>query len=119
MANSPTIKALGIGTVLQVVMVLLGNFVPSLQAAGLFPIAGTAIGVLTGWLAGRGMPTAGTGARASSGAVAGAGAGILGSLISTALGDVPMNNVMIAGGSTLVAGGLGGILTQFFGKKSV
>jgi hypothetical protein len=29
-----------------------------------------------------------------------------------------MNNVMIAGGSTLVAGGLGGILTQFFGKKS-
>jgi len=100
------------------VMVLLGNFVPSLQAAGLFPIAGTAIGVLTGWLAGRGMPAASTGVRASSGAVAGAGAGILGSLVSTALGDVPMNNVMIAGGSTLVAGGIGGILTRFFARKS-
>ena len=117
MANSPTIKALGIGTVLQVVMVLCGNFFPSLQAMGLFPVAGTAIGVLTGWVAGRGMTTAGMGARASAGAVAGAGAGILGSLISTALGDVPMNNVMIAGGSTLVAGGLGAVLTQFFGKK--
>jgi hypothetical protein len=118
MANNPTVKALGIGTVLQVAMVLLGHFVPSLQAAGLFPVGGTAIGLLTGALAGRAMPAASAAGRATGGAFAGAGAGILGSLVSTALGDVPMNNAVIAGGSTLVAGGLGGILTRFFGQKT-
>lgn len=118
MVNNPTVKALGIGTVLQVLMVLLGNFMPSLQAMGLFPVGGTLIGVVTGWLAGNGMPGAAMGARAGSGAIAGAGAGLLGSLVSTALGDVPMNNAIVAGGSTLVAGGLGAVLTQFFGKKS-
>lgn len=118
MAANPTVRALGLGTAMQVAMVLLGNFMPSLQAMGLFPVAGTLIGIITGWLAGKGIPAAALGSRATSGAIAGAGAGILGSLVSTALGDVPMNNAIIAGGSTLVAGAIGGALTRLIGKPS-
>jgi len=92
MGKNPLVKAFGAGTVLQVLMVLVGHFAPGLQTS-LFPIGGTAIGLITGWLAGKGLPGA-------------------------ALGDVPMNNAGIAGGSTLVAGALGGILTHFLGKKS-
>ncbi|MBM3771540.1 MAG: hypothetical protein FJW27_09720 [Acidimicrobiia bacterium] len=44
--------ALGTGTLLQIAMVVVGHFVPSLQQMGLFPIAGTLIGLFTGWLAG-------------------------------------------------------------------
>lgn len=117
MGNNPLVKALGAGTVLQVLMVLVGHFAPSLQT-GLFPIGGTAIGLITGWLAGKGLPGAALGKLAANGGIAGAGAGILGSLVSTGLGDVPMSNAGIAGGSTLVAGALGGILTHFLGKKS-
>jgi hypothetical protein len=117
MGNNPLVKALGAGTVLQVLMVIVGHFAPSLQAS-LFPVGGTAIGLITGWLAGKGLPGAALGKLAANGGIAGAGAGILGSLVSTALGDVPMSNAGIAGGSTLVAGALGGILTNFLGKKS-
>lgn len=43
---------------------------------------------------------------------------MLGSLVSTALGDAPLSNLGIAGGSTLVAGAIGGMLNQFLGKKT-
>ena len=55
---------------------------------------------------------------ATNGGMAGAVAGMLGSLVSTGLGDAPLSNIGIAGGSTLVAGAIGGILNQFLGKKA-
>ena len=72
---------------------------------GLFPIAGTLIGGVTGWLSSMG-------AAAGNGAVAGSVAGALGSLVSTALGDVPLANIAIAGGSTLVTGAIGALLNR-------
>jgi hypothetical protein len=42
--------------------------------------------------------------------VAGGVAGVLGSLVSTALGDVPFSNIAIAGVSTFVAGAIGAFL---------
>jgi hypothetical protein len=103
------LSAAGIGTVLQILMVVVGHFVPSFQELG-FPIVGTLIGGITGWLAGR--ATAGsTGARVGNGGVAGGVAGALGSLVSTALGDVPLGNIAIAGGSTLVTGAIGAALS--------
>jgi hypothetical protein len=118
MSNSPLGRAVGAGTVMQVAMVVIGHFVPSLQEAGLFPIGGTLIGLVTGWLAGRGSPP-GTNATtvARDGGIAGGVAGVLGSLVSTALGDVPLVNMTIAGGSTLVTGALGGLLARAMGKK--
>ena len=117
MNSNPMVKALGAGSILQIAMVVIGHFVPSLQAAGLFPIGGTLLGLVTGWLAGKGAPGVGLGKLATTGGLAGAGAGVLGSLVSTALGDVPLSNVGIAGLSTLVTGALGGVLTQFLAKK--
>ncbi len=110
-------KGLGAGTAMQILMVVIGHFGPSLQA-NLFPIGGTLIGLVTGWLAGKGLPGAALGKLAMNGGIAGAGAGMLGSLVSTALGDAPLSNLGIAGGSTLVAGAIGGMLNQFLGKKT-
>jgi hypothetical protein len=107
------LRAAGIGTALQVLMVVVGHFVPALQQMGLFPIAGTLIGGITGWLAGKATGGA-IGAKAGSGAVAGGVAGALGSLVSTALGDVPFANIAIAGGSTLVTGAIGAALSSWF-----
>lgn len=118
MGKSPLIRALGAGTVMQVVMVLIGEFMPGLREGGLYPVAGTLIGLVTGWLAGKGAPDAPLGTLAASGGIAGAGAGVLGSLISTALGHVPANNAVIAGGATLVSGAIGGALNRFLGKKT-
>ena len=107
------ITALGTGTALQVAMVVIGHLAPALQEMGLFPIAGTLIGGVTGWLASTG--TAGAmGAKVGSGALAGGVAGAIGSLVSTALGDVPLGNIAIAGGSTLVTGAIGAALAKAF-----
>jgi hypothetical protein len=105
--------ALAIGTLLQVLMVLIGHFVPAAQRAGLFPIAGTAIGALTGWLAATGAASAP--AAASRGGVAAGIAGTLGSALSAALGDVPAGTIGIAG-STLVAGALAALLRRGLGQ---
>jgi hypothetical protein len=94
------------GTALQAAMVVLGHFVPPIAAS--FPIIGTAIGALTGFLFARwgGRPT--RLGSATGGALAGGVAGMLGSVISLALGDVLFDTVGVATISTVVAGLLGG-----------
>jgi len=109
---SPVVKATSIGTLLQTAMVVVGHFAPALAEAGLFPIGGTLIGLVTGWLAGSGSARSSTGATAVTGGVAGGVAGVLGSLVSTALGDVPLSNVAIAGGSTFVTGAIGAVVRR-------
>jgi len=100
-------RAICIGTVLQALIVLIGHYSPAAQRAGLFPIAGTLLGGVTGWLTG----AADSGrAAALRGAAAGGLAGVIGCLISAALGDVPVSTVVVAGGSTLVAGALGALI---------
>ena len=111
--SNSLVTGLGAGTGLQILMVVVGHFVPSLQAMGLFPIAGTLIGGVTGWLAAKG-PGA-VGAAAGTGAVAGGVAGAIGSLVSTALGDVPLANIAIAGGATVVSGAIGAVLSRVLG----
>ncbi len=100
-------KGAGLGTVLQTLMVVVGHFMSPEQQGMLFPIAGTAIGVITGWLSAGGTRAMPLGSTAAQGAIAGGVAGVLGSLVSTALGDVPLGNMAIAGGSTFVAGAIG------------
>ena len=111
-------RAIGIGTVLQTVMVVAGHFMSPAQQGMLFPIVGTLIGLFTGWLAGAGQPGAPMGTAAGRGAIAGGVAGALGSLVSTALGDVPIGNIAIAGGSTLVTGAIGAVLGRALGKTT-
>lgn len=104
------VKATAIGTLLQTLMVVVGHYAPALAERGLFPVAGPVIGLVTGWLAAAGGTKASAGATALTGGVAGGVAGVLGSLVSTALGDVPFSNVAIAGGSTFVTGAIGAFL---------
>lgn len=108
---SSLVSALVSGAAMQILMVVVGHLVPSTQAMGLFPVAGTLIGLVTGWLAGRG-PKGALGQAAGRGAVAGGVAGAIGSLVSTALGDVPLSNIGIAGGSTLVMGAIGAAIRR-------
>jgi hypothetical protein len=109
--NSTLLKATGIGTLLQTAMVVIGHFIPALMEAGLFPVGGTLIGLVTGWMAGAGV-TAPAGSTALAGGAAAGVAGVLGSLVSTALGDVPLGNVAIAGVSTFVAGAIGAFVRR-------
>lgn len=98
-----------IGTVLQTVMVMIGHVLPSEHQAWWFPAVGTLLGGVTGWFSAGAGPT---GARAGRGAAAGGIAGVLGSLVSTALGDVPLMNAAIAGTATVVSGAIGAALRK-------
>jgi hypothetical protein len=110
------VRAIAIGTALQILMVVVGHVWPELQQLGLFPIGGTVIGVLTGLLAG----STGTIAHvATMGALAGGIAGVVGSLVSSALGDVPISNFVIAGASTVVAGAVGALIRRKVGNSAV
>ena len=110
--DNAILKATVAGTVLQTVMVVVGHFVPSLAEAGLFPIAGTLIGLVTGWMAGTAEPRATASMTALNGGLAGGVAGMLGSLVSTALGDVPFSNIAIAGASTFITGAIGAFVRR-------
>ena len=116
MGNNPLVRATGAGTALQILMVVVGHFMPSIQA-GLFPIGGTAIGAITGILASLWSKGASMGNQLGGGAVAGGLAGVLGTLVSVGLGDVPMSTVAVAGGSTVVAGAIGALIGRFMGGK--
>jgi len=112
---TPLMTGTGIGTALQVAMVVIGHFLPVDQQAWWFPAVGTLLGGVTGLLAAPGA--AGTGAAAGQGAVAGGIAGVLGSLVSTALGDVPVSNAVVAGGATVVSGAIGAALRAMRGAR--
>jgi len=117
MGSSNVAKATVIGTILQVLMVVCGHYVP--QIAACFPIVGTLIGGVTGWLATSTSPRLTTGAAAGSGLASGVIAGTLGTLVSVWLGDVPMSTVGIAAGSTAVLGAVGGLLGRMVASRKV
>jgi uncharacterized membrane protein YeaQ/YmgE (transglycosylase-associated protein family) len=109
------LSALTAGLALQIGMVVFGHCEPAAQQMGLFPVAGTIIGAITGWLAVYPGALVPAGAR---GAAVACVCGIVGSLVSTFLGDVPMSNLVVAGGATLVAGAIGGLIRSRFGRAS-
>mgnify|MGYP001210617946 FL=1 len=115
-AANPMMKSAIIGTVLQLIMVVVGHFVP--QVANLFPIAGTGIGGLAGILNGLWGAKAGMPAAAGGGAVAGGVGGAIGTLVSSLLGDVPMSTLAIGTGSTAAAGLVGGLIGKVLGGRS-
>ena len=105
-----------VGTILQVLMVVVGHLVPSLQDQGLFPIGGTAIGALVGFRFAKKTAGAPMGITLSGGAIAAGLGGLLGALVSHLLGDVPFNTLAIAGGSTAVAGLVAGFVGWLTGR---
>jgi len=120
MANSatsnPLLKATTISTVLQLLMVVGGHFMP--QLAQLFPVLGTGLGGVAGLLFGMMNKGATGSALAGGGAAAGGIGGLIGSVVSMAMGDVPGATVGIATASTAVAGAIGGFVGKLLGGKS-
>ena len=114
-ASNPMVKSAIVGIVLQVIMVVVGHYVPSV--ANLFPVAGTGIGGITGILNGLWSANAPHPAAAGGGAVAGGAGGLLGTLLSTVLGDVPTSTIAVGTGSTAVAGAIGALIGKLLGSK--
>ena len=98
MHQGALLKATITGTLLQSAMVIIGHFTPAIAAS--YPIVGTAIGAVTGFLFSRwgGRPT--RMASASGGALAGGVAGMLGTIISAALASDCSRRSLKAAGSS-------------------
>jgi hypothetical protein len=111
------IRSTAVGTALQLTMILIGHLSPGLLQGNFFPIVGTALGGVTGFLYGRWAQGGGMGQNAAAGAIAGGIAGVLGAAVSAALGDVPLATIGIAGASTVVTGAIGGVLGKVMGQK--
>lgn len=99
-------RAIVVGTVLQVAMVLAGHWVAAIAA--LFAILGVAISLLAGWLAAAWGGQHGRRA-AMDGLIAGGACAFPGILLSYALGDVTAVIIAFGTGSSAVAGALGGV----------
>src|SRR5690606_35077827 len=80
------LRAVVVGTLLQLAMVVSGHWVAAIAA--LFAVLGMAISLLAGWLAAAWASVRG-GRAARDGAIAGGSCALLGILVSWALGDVP------------------------------
>ena len=113
---SPTMKAAVRGVVMQALMVLLGNLVPSVgQTPNFYAIAGTVLAALTGALVPRLSPGMTAGQAATGGAIAGGASSIVGGLLAVFSGQWPdfqavqLLYPLISGG---LAGGVGGLLVR-------
>lgn len=115
-ASNATMKAAIVSVVLQVIMVVVGHYVP--QVANLFPVAGTGIGGIAGLLNGIWSANASQPQAAGGGAVAGGTGGLLGTILSRVLGDVPTSTIAVGTGSTVVAGVIGSLIGKFLGSRS-
>ena len=110
-------RATALASVLQAAMVLLGLAFPALQQGNLYPIGGTLLAVLAGflfglWIPGTPLPTALVG-----GAFAGGISSLLGMVIAAFTGQAspsPVVAVLIGTVTGLVAGSVGGFLGTLF-----
>lgn len=98
-----------IGSVMQVIMVLIGHWVAAI--ASIFTILGTLISLAVGVLFARDVRPGYAGA-AVGGALVGGIAAFVGVAVSFAIGDVARNIIAVATLSGLVAGVLGGLIGQ-------
>lgn len=100
-------RAVIVGTLLQLAMVLAGHWVPAIAA--LFAPLGMAISFVAGWLVALWESVRGRFA-ATRGALAGGICALLGILVSFALGDVEGLILLLGTLSSTVTGALGGLV---------
>lgn len=110
-------RATALGAVLQAAMVLLGLAFPALQQGNVYPIVGTLLAVLAGflfalWIPGTPLPTALVG-----GALSGGISSLLGALVAALTGQAspaPVVTVLIGTVTGIVAGSVGGFFGTLF-----
>ena len=111
MQTMPFFVALAVGTALQIVMVVGGHYVKSIQ--NFYMWGGLAFSLLVGVI----YTAVGSGAWAlvlAGGAIAGALAGFIGIFISYLFGDVPAKLMLFGTLGSLGAGALGAILGRLW-----
>ena len=109
--------ATALATVLQLAMVLVGLSVASLREANLFPIAGTLIAVLAGFLFSRRLPGLPLSPALVGGALAGAICSLLGAVVAALTrlaGPSVLVILLIASLTGAVAGAVGGFFGTLF-----
>lgn len=114
-SGSPLLRPVLVSTGLQLAMVIAGHYSPAI--AQLFPIAGTGIGGIAGVLAALGGRQ-GTGTAAQNGAIAGGVGGLVGTIVSYVLGDIPAFTIGIGTGAAGVAGALGALAGRLVGQRT-
>jgi hypothetical protein len=112
LSQSALLRAILLGTVLQVAMVLAGNSIPAV--AQLFGVLGVTLSLVAGvayalW-AGAGGERPPARWAAAGGAIAGGACALIGIAVSFALGDVPAAVLAFGTASSAVTGALGGLL---------
>jgi hypothetical protein len=122
MGKSPLVSSIIVGTVLQIIMVVVGTIVPALgQAGNFYPVAGTAIAALVGSRFSRRSPGAPIGASLRGGAAAGGVSSFLGAIaaaIAGAAAGAEIETVAIATVTGAVAGLVGGVFGRLLPPRS-
>ena len=102
-------KATLVGTVLQLAMVIAGHYSAPIRESG-FAILGTGIAAVTGVLFSRWAGRPARMGSATGGAIAAGVSGLIGTIVSALLGDVPGQTIGVGTISSVVAGLAGGAI---------
>lgn len=105
-----TVKTSIVGVVLMAVVVLLVQLIEPLRAGKFYPVGATLAGGVTGYLFARAARTSPTLRQLTGGALCAALAGALGTFGAALLGQLPLQNVIIAAITSAVAGATGAAL---------
>jgi hypothetical protein len=114
--SNSTIRATFLGIVMQLVMVLIGKFVPAIgQTPNVYAIAGTVLAALTGAMVARMSPDASASEGAMGGVVAGGLSSVIGGLAAVATDQWPgFAAVQLV--FPLISGGVGGGVGALVGR---
>ena len=113
-----TVKTSIVGVVLIAVLVVLVQLIEPLRAGKFYPVGATLAGGVTGYLFARAARTAPTLRQLRGGALCAALAGALGTLAAALLGQLPLQNVIIAALTNAVAGTAGVLIGRLHFKVS-
>ena len=114
--STALLKSTALGTLLQLIMVVLGHFAPSV--AGLFAEGGMAIAGVTGLLYSVWGGKDSLGGAALGAAAAGGVSAFLGILASHLLGDVPVALLHVGTAGSAVTGAIGGMVGRVLSTRS-
>lgn len=103
------------GTILQVLMVVVGHTDESVKS--LFAVGGMGISLIAGVIYTLAAGNVTAGSAALGGAVAGGTCALIGIAVSYFLGDVPASLLLLGTVSSIVTGALGGWLAGFFVRR--
>jgi mRNA-degrading endonuclease toxin of MazEF toxin-antitoxin module len=109
-AATARLKTTVVGLVLMGVLVALVHLVVPLQTGRFYPVGATLAGAFTGFLYARAARTVRLARQIRGGAWCAALTGAIGTLGFALLGHLPLQNILIAGGTCAAAGATGALL---------